>query len=99
MAEAEKERILFSYQEIVECLIKEKDIHEGIWGIVVGFELGVANVLKHGEAGSFLPAAIVPISSIGIERVEEESNLTVNAALVNPNPKTKSSKTAAKKTK
>jgi len=97
MAEAEKERILFSYQEIVECLIKEKDIHEGIWGIVVGFELGVANVLKHGEAGSFLPAAIVPISSIGIERVEEESNLTVNAALVNP--KTKPSKSAAKKTK
>ena len=98
MAETEK-RFLFKYQEVVECLIKEKNIHEGIWSIVVGFELGVANVMKQGEAGSFMPAAIVPISGIGIERVEEESNLTVNAALVNPNPKAKTSKSGSKKTK
>jgi hypothetical protein len=103
MAESEKERILFSYQEIVECLIKEKNIHEGIWGIAIGFDLGAANVAKRDEPNSFMPAAIIPINGIGIERVEEESNLTVNASLVNPNPnrnpKVKASKSASKKTK
>ena len=93
----EKERILFSYKDIVECLIKEKDIHEGIWGISIGFEFGAANVAKRDEPDSFMPAAIIPIADIGIERVDEESNLTVNAALVNP--KAKANKSGSKKTK
>lgn len=96
---AEKERILFSYKEIVECLVKEKDIHEGIWGISIGFEFGAANIAKRDDPNSFLPAAIVPIADIGIERVEEESNLTVNAAEVNPKPKNKQSKASSKKPK
>ena len=90
-------RISFSHKEIVECLIKEKNIHEGIWSISISFEFGAANVATPDEEDVFMPAAIVPISSIGIERVEEESNLTVNAALVNP--KTKASKSIAKKIK
>lgn len=97
---AEKEdRISFSYKEIVECLIREKNIHEGIWGIAIGFDIGVANVAKRDELNSFMPAAVIPIVDIGIERVDEESNLTVNAAEVNPDPKAKKSKTSSKKTK
>lgn len=95
MAEQE-ERISFSYKEIVECLIKEKNIHKGIWGIVIGFDLGAANVAKRDEPNSFMPAAVIPIVDIGIERVEEESNLTVNAAEINPDPKAKKSKTSKK---
>lgn len=96
---AEKERFLFSYKDIVECLIKEKDIHEGIWSIAIGFDFGVANAVKPDEPNILMPAAIVPISEIGIERVEEESNLTVNAAEVNPKPKAKTSKANNKKAK
>ncbi len=96
---AENERILFSYKEIVECLIKEKNIHEGIWGIAIGFELGVANVAKREESNSFMPAAIIPISEIGIERVDEESNLTVNAAVVNPDPNVKQKRKSSGKKK
>ncbi len=96
---SERDRILFSYKEIVECLIKEKSIHDGIWGISIRFEFGVANVATPSEEDVFMPAAIVPIAEIGIERVEEESNLTVNAALVNPNPKTKARKPSDKKNK
>ncbi len=98
MAEEEK-RILFTYKEIVECLIKEKNIQEGIWGISIGFEFGAANVSKQDDSNEFMPAAIVPITKIGIELVEEESNLTVNAAKVNPKPKAKTSRANIKKTK
>ncbi|MGI8543350.1 MAG: hypothetical protein ACR2MD_07695 [Aridibacter sp.] len=99
MAERERERILFSYKEIVECLIKEKNIHEGIWGISIGFDFGAANVMKPDEEDNFMPAAIVPITGIGIERMDEESNLTVDAAEVNPKPKSKKTKAKVKKTK
>lgn len=80
----ETDRISFSYQEVVELLVKQKGIHEGIWAISFRFDLGAGNVAKQGEANSFIPAAIVPITEIGIQRVDELSNLTVDASKVNP---------------
>ncbi len=47
------------------------------------------------KSEKFLPAAIVPVQEIGIQKFEVESNLTVDAAKVNPRSVKKS---ATKKT-
>jgi hypothetical protein len=85
---------MFSYQDVVECLLKKQGIHEGIWGISVSFGLGAVNAVNVVEPDKFLPAAIIPVQEIGIQKFETESNLTVDAAKVNPRP---AKKTPAKK--
>jgi hypothetical protein len=76
--------IIFSYKEIVEILLKAQGIHEGIWGLFVRFGLNAANI---GESQELLrPAAIIPILELGLQRMEKESNLAVDAAKANPRP-------------
>lgn len=79
---AEIEQLSFSYQEVVTALLRERGIHDGVWQLVFSFGIGAANAGESAE--SLMPVAIVPIKSIGIARVEAESNLTVNAAIANP---------------
>lgn len=74
----------FSYQEIVEALIKKQDIHEGVWGIYIEFGIKGANIGTKPGAKDFAPVAIVPVLKIGIQRFNEENNLTVDASKVNP---------------
>jgi len=89
----------FTYKEIVECLVKKQGIHEGLWGIFISFQLGATNVLNTTDSESYMPAAIVPIQNIGIQRFAEPSNLTVDAAVVNPAPKIKLKKQRIRKNK
>ncbi len=79
----EATQISFTFKEIVEALVKRQDIHEGLWGIYIEFAFGAANV-GNPKDGDVLPAAIVPVQKIGIQRFDEPSNLTVDAAIVNP---------------
>ena len=89
---AETSQINFSYQEIVEALVKEQGIHEGIWGIYIEFGISAANIgTAPNETNNVVPAAIVPVLKIGIHRFAEPNNLTVDAAVVNPPPKLKKS--------
>ncbi len=76
----------FSLREIAEILIKEQNLHEGLWGIYVEFGFGAANVPAIAE-GNLVPAAIAAVQKIGVQRFEESSSLTVDAAKVNPQPK------------
>ncbi len=77
--------ILFTYKEIAECLIKQKGIHEGIWGLYVQFGIGAANIPgPQPKDERVFPAAIVPIINMGIQRFQKENDLTVDAAKVNP---------------
>jgi hypothetical protein len=77
-------QIAFTYKEVVEALLKTQDIHEGIWGLFVRFGLGASNI---GPTDTEVqPAAIVPIVQIGLQRMEKESNIAVDAAKVNPKP-------------
>lgn len=79
----EARQITFSYQELAEVLIKQQDIHEGLWGIYVEFNIMATNV--NGPEGNVVPAAIVPVQRLGIQRFDVEvENLTVDAAQVNP---------------
>jgi len=81
---AETSQIIFSHKEVVEALIKQQGIHEGIWGLWVKFGIQGANV----GAGltNLVPAAIVPVLEIGLQKFEEVTNLSVDAAEVNPAP-------------
>jgi hypothetical protein len=87
-----------SFKEFAEHFVKVLDIHEGLWGIQIKFGLGAANVGTEG-GGTALPTALVPVREIGLRRYDEPSNLTVDAAEVNPAPKATSKETGTKATK
>jgi hypothetical protein len=64
-------------------LVKQQGIHEGLWGIY--FELGIGGANVPLPDGNHVPATIVPIQKMGLQRFDEEvKGLTVDAAVVNP---------------
>ena len=79
---AETSQYIFTYQEVAEALVKRQDLHEGIWALYVEFSLGAANI--QGPGGATVPAAIVPLTKIGLQRAEAVSAIAVDAAVVNP---------------
>jgi hypothetical protein len=78
----ETNTVVFSYKEIAEALIRYNNIHEGLWGLYVEFGLQAGNIGP--GPTDLLPAAIVPITKLGLQRFKETTNLTVDAAQVNP---------------
>jgi hypothetical protein len=74
---------IFTHKELARILVKEQNIHEGLWGVYIKFGIGAANV-GDPDNGMLLPSAIVPVREIGLQRFDKESNLTVDAAIVNP---------------
>ena len=84
---ADATQFVFGFRELAELLVKRQGIHDGLWGVSVKFGLSAMNVSQDGQ--ELRPAAIVPIMEIGIQRFNEASTLTVDAALVNPPAKIK----------
>jgi len=95
---AEIEQLFFDYKEIVTALIIKEGIHEGIWAIYVEFGLVAANMgfaeegktnpTLHEPPTNLLPTAMVPIKRIGLVRATAISEISVDAAVVNPKPRT-----------
>ncbi len=83
---AEREKRVFTHKELAEILVKHASIHEGHWQILVEFGLAAANFPIAGTDGEFTlkPAAVVPVNTIGIHKVDEATPLSVDAAQVNP---------------
>ncbi len=78
----ESTQIVFKHRELVEILLRSQKIHEGIWGLFVRFGLGAQNL---GVTDADLnPTAIIPVLEIGLQKFEKETNLSVDAAKVNP---------------
>ena len=82
---AEPNQITFTYKEVAECLVKKHGLTEGIWGIFIKFGIQGANVGPTPD--TVAPAAIVPVLEIGLQRLEQEINIAVDAAKVNPRPR------------
>jgi hypothetical protein len=80
----EARNYIFQHTELAEILIKQLDIHEGLWAVYFEFNLMGANLPTPGDNKVFAPAAINFISKVGIQRQDAPSNLTVDAAKVNP---------------
>lgn len=86
---AETKQLVFTYKEVVEALLKQSHIHEGLWSLYVEFGIAAANAGPSEQ--DLKPAAIVPIVSLGIAKAEKVNNLTVDASVVNPSRAAKGS--------
>ncbi|MBN1187315.1 MAG: hypothetical protein JXB49_33865 [Bacteroidales bacterium] len=76
--------ITFTHREVAEALIKKQDLHEGLWGISIEFSLGGANISQGPDNTNLTPAAIIPVTKIGIQKFSKPNSLTVDAAEINP---------------
>jgi hypothetical protein len=74
--------ISFSYKEVAEALVKKQGLHEGIWGLFIKFGISGANFGP--TADDVKPTAIIPVLEIGLQKMEKENNISVDAARVNP---------------
>jgi hypothetical protein len=81
----EATQIAFKHAEIVELLIKKQGIHEGIWGLFIRFGLNASNVGPNEM--ELMPAAILGVLEIGLQKFDKETNLALDAAKINPAPK------------
>jgi hypothetical protein len=80
---AEATQYTFTHQELIKLLIKEQGLHEGVWQLIVNFGFAGSNVGP--SVNDLNPAAVVAVGGIGIQRATgERTNLTVDAAEVNP---------------
>ncbi len=81
---AEVKQISFDYKEVAESLLKTRNIHQGLWSIYIRFGLHAVNM---GPSNADLrPSAVASVIEIGLQKSDEENNLTVDAAHVNPKP-------------
>jgi len=99
---AEVEKIVFEYREVVEALVKKENIHEGFWALYIEFGISAANIgdrlgdSDSSDAPSIVtPAAIIPVQKIGIMKTDHLTNISVDAAKVNPRPKQTSKQSRA----
>ena len=86
----------FSLIEITEILIKNQELHEGLYNLSVQFQIAFGAVGPSTE--KICPGAIMGVSRIGLSKTEEgKKNVnTVNAAEINPISKKKARKTKTK---
>jgi len=88
MAE-QQEQYRFTHKEVVEALIKQQGLHEGIWMLAVQFGIGGVNVQNPETKDEPVPAALVPIVSIGLQKKSKLNLLALDASVVNPREKSK----------
>lgn len=93
---AEPIQFMFDHQEVVELLIKQQGIREGLWMASVEFGLVAATVPA--ADGKILPAAISLVQRIGIKKHDgPPTNLTVDARALNRPPQKKMNRAKKKK--
>ncbi len=70
----------FTHEELTKMMLKHTGITEGHWQLLVNFKSGATN-FKDGDH-PMLPTFIVGISSIGLHRVAEPTDLSVDVAAI-----------------
>jgi hypothetical protein len=80
---------VLSRTELLELLIKQNGVHEGRWMLmaVFGFSAGYFGP----SPDQSVPGAVVALNQIGIQRaqVDTPKEMSLDAAVVNPDPKPK----------
>jgi hypothetical protein len=80
--EAKTNLITFDFKKVVEWALKEKGIHEGIWGLYARFGLQVVNapVQASEDAPTHIkPTVVCPLLELGIQPYKEVNDLSVDA--------------------
>ena len=76
---------MFDLQAVTELLIKKQGFHDGLWMISIEFGLAAASIPTGPDGKTLQPAAISFVQRLGIKKHEgAPTNLTVDAAVVNP---------------
>jgi hypothetical protein len=76
----ESTQLSFDYKEIVELLVRKAGVKEGHWQLTINFALGASNLGPTRQ--DLKPGVVIAVNSIGISRVDEPTNLSVEAATV-----------------
>lgn len=79
---ADVNQYIFTPQAVAEALVKMQGLREGIWGLYV--EFGVVSTTAGPSKEQQVPAAVVPVVKLGLQRMSAENSLAVDAAKVNP---------------
>ena len=77
-----KQTAPLSLKEATALLINYHDIHEGLWSISFGINVGIGQVGPNPK--DLLPGAMIGISNISLSASEKEGPHVVDAAVVNP---------------
>jgi hypothetical protein len=76
------------FKDVAAALVRQAGLHEGKWALYFEFALGAANIPAANVADPtkplLRPAAIIPVVKLGLRRVEQLDDLSVDAAEVNP---------------
>lgn len=82
---AEATQFMFEHQEVAELLVKKQDLHEGLWMLSIEFGQTAATIPTGLDGKVLQPAALNIVQHIGLKKHEgAPTNLTVDAAVVNP---------------
>ena len=80
---AEPTQYVFAHKELAEILIHKQGLHEGIW--TLAFQLGMGNANAASPTGGDpVPAVVVSIMSVGLQKTDKEGPMALDAAKVNP---------------
>ena len=82
-------RYEFDIHELTEILIKQKNIHEGIYQLRMDFRIA-SGLLAPAEDTKKLPGLMFGLCGVVIEQAKEPNDYTIDAAKINPKPKTPS---------
>ena len=86
-----------SLREVAALLVKHYELHEGLWGVAFGINIGVGQFGPNPKEA--LPGAMIGISNVSLLSSEKEGPNVVDAAQINPTKKApaKNKKELAKK--
>lgn len=81
---AEVNQYVFSHREVIETLIKQQGLNEGIWALGFQMGMGTSNVPAPTGGTDVVPAIIVTVLAVALQRADKEGPLALDAAKVNP---------------
>lgn len=79
-----RHEVKMSYQAIAAALVRANNIREGHWSVALTFASPVGINANINGMPRLLPAAVVPVLGISLIRVEQPTDLSVDAAQCNP---------------
>ena len=84
-----EDKVEFTLKEVTTSLVRDRGIRSGFWRLYVNFGMSATNI-ETPDGGPY-PASIVPLTKMGIIRVDatQEDGLTVDASLIIKSTKAK----------
>lgn len=90
---ADVNQYVVTHKELLELLIKHNNVHEGLWALMIGMQIGTGNFGPTPELSQ--PGIMATVNQIGMQRLmpgttQAPGSLVLDAAKVNPKKRNKS---------